>query len=281
MRVDRSESVCTLVNAVVAGGLLLAFWVLQQTRPVDYVRLINEDGYTEFTTFLGFAAAGALLVLRHRARPQGRRSIAMLSGGALLLLMAGEEVSWGQRMLGIGTPELVSAINGQNEITFHNMEGIRHLPVHAIAGWALIAGAAASLVGLTPVRPRVLPFFAVAAVVLLGEPLVKSDEAGEFLVAVAVLVWAVDEARPLATPLGHRLAAVGALAAASLAAALLAAQFAQPPFWLLERTAMRDFPRLGLERQALEVLDYIDAHRPPLAEWRADERVEAVAHRKD
>lgn len=275
---DRGELACAVVNAVVAGGLLLGLWLLQQFRPVDYVRLINEDGYTEFTTFIAFAAAGVLLILHHRRRPRGRASLAMLAVGALLLMMAGEEVSWGQRMLGISTPELIAAINGQDELNLHNMEGIRRLPVHAVAGWLLLAGTALSLLGLPLVRWRVLPFFVVASLVLLEQPLVKSDEVGEFLMAVAVLAWAIDEARPLAArAFGHRLAAAGGLAIVSVGAALLAAQFAQPPFWLLNRTALRDFPRLGLERQAREVLDYVAVHSPPVP--RIEEAViEAVVH---
>lgn len=40
---------------------------------------------------------------------------------AVLFAVAGDEISWGQRILGIETPEDLKQINTQGEITFHNL----------------------------------------------------------------------------------------------------------------------------------------------------------------
>jgi hypothetical protein len=44
-----------------------------------------------------------------------------------MFLIAMEEISWGQRQLGLSTPLLVEAVNHKNEINFHNMSAF---PLH-------------------------------------------------------------------------------------------------------------------------------------------------------
>jgi hypothetical protein len=39
--------------------------------------------------------------------------------------VAGEEVSWGQRILGLQTPETLAEINRQDELTLHNIDDVR------------------------------------------------------------------------------------------------------------------------------------------------------------
>lgn len=41
--------------------------------------------------------------------------------GLIFFLGAGEEISWGQRVFGINTPEGLKAINDQDELNFHNI----------------------------------------------------------------------------------------------------------------------------------------------------------------
>lgn len=44
-----------------------------------------------------------------------------------LLFVAAEEISWGQRIFNVETPDQIAEINLQDEITVHNMEGVHHL----------------------------------------------------------------------------------------------------------------------------------------------------------
>jgi hypothetical protein len=52
------------------------------------------------------------------------------------LFIAGDEISWGQRLLGITTPQQIAAENLQNEVTVHNLDGLHQL---VGLGYALIA----------------------------------------------------------------------------------------------------------------------------------------------
>ena len=42
--------------------------------------------------------------------------------GAVCLFMFGEEISWGQRLLGFATPDWMNRQNYQGEFTLHNMK---------------------------------------------------------------------------------------------------------------------------------------------------------------
>lgn len=54
-----------------------------------------------------------------------------------LLLVAGDEISWGQRLFGLSTPEKLSAINRQEELTFHNIYAIEWLVIYGYVGISL------------------------------------------------------------------------------------------------------------------------------------------------
>lgn len=49
------------------------------------------------------------------------KKLAYLGFALLFFFGAGEEISWGQRIFNIKTPDALSAINAQDEITVHNM----------------------------------------------------------------------------------------------------------------------------------------------------------------
>ena len=62
--------------------------------------------------------------------------------GVLLIVGAGEEVSWGQVWLGFATPEVVKAVNDQGEFNLHNIA--THWTNHLMVGFFL------SYVGVLP-----------------------------------------------------------------------------------------------------------------------------------
>jgi hypothetical protein len=58
-------------------------------------------------------------------RTPDRQAYALAAAGALsllLLVMAMEEISWGQRLLGFATPKAIAAANWQGEFNFHNLQ---------------------------------------------------------------------------------------------------------------------------------------------------------------
>jgi hypothetical protein len=98
------------------GGRLFTFEQLQ---------VINqEDGFIE-TLSAALLLAAAVLSLRTAAGLHGmpaRRAMHLFLA-LLFIVMCGEEISWGQRYLGIETPEAIKDINVQAEINLHNMFG--------------------------------------------------------------------------------------------------------------------------------------------------------------
>lgn len=89
-----------------------------------YGLLANEDGVVEWSQVALLVTLvvvyAHLAVLLWRA---DRRWLAALYGVAALasLFIAGEEISWGQRVLGFATPEGLDAINDQGETNIHNI----------------------------------------------------------------------------------------------------------------------------------------------------------------
>lgn len=99
-----------------------------------FADLIEEDGLFEYLTaffFLITALVFFLLYLhpkylapvrlRSRYTTKGRRYVFLLF--ALLFFFGfGEEISWGQRIFGFSTPEILADNNIRNEFTIHNLE---------------------------------------------------------------------------------------------------------------------------------------------------------------
>lgn len=108
-------------------------------RPV-FRLLMKEDRVLEWAQFALFvlAAAGALqlakLLYRH-----DRRALAVAWAGFAIgcAVIAGEEIAWGQRVLGLDTPDSLSEINHQEQITAHNIVGVQEIFNLVFAGAAL------------------------------------------------------------------------------------------------------------------------------------------------
>ena len=101
-----------------------AYWVILAWQPDFHSRwLQGEDRGVEWLTFIGFllAAITAASVLK-RYRTMSPRARAYLAFLALFFFVcAGEEISWGQRVLGFETPEKVKEVNEQGELNLHNL----------------------------------------------------------------------------------------------------------------------------------------------------------------
>lgn len=106
-------------------GLLVAYFVFLLWQPDLHARLLQgEDRGVEWLTFAGFVLAWVCGILalrwyRRMSRPQAAY-IAALS--LFFFVCAGEEISWGQRLLGIELPELIKQANEQQELNLHNLK---------------------------------------------------------------------------------------------------------------------------------------------------------------
>ena len=115
--------VMTLFFLVLSAGLT----TLAITAEPTFDALMWEDAWAEWTTFFAFLLAGILgcKTLLAVYRRTGDRRVLLEPGPAGLclvtlfcLLAAGEEISWGQRLIGLRPPELFQQLNFQQELNF-------------------------------------------------------------------------------------------------------------------------------------------------------------------
>ena len=138
-----------------AGAVLVAATLLH--RPL-FTAVVAEDGPLEWTQVTLFLLASVLLAVAawQLARRGDLVGCTLIAVGALGIFgIAGEEISWGQRVFDWQTPSELAAVNHQHETNIHN---ITAFPVQRIGNYVqLVLGAAGSaLPWLTRVaRPRV------------------------------------------------------------------------------------------------------------------------------
>lgn len=86
---------------------------------------VVEDGIVEWLT-VALLLGVVVITLRRFARLRALRPRLFLSCLTVFAMLfffgAGEEISWGQRLLGFGTPEAIKQYNTQHEFTVHNLQ---------------------------------------------------------------------------------------------------------------------------------------------------------------
>ncbi len=108
---------------VVVAGLVGASQIV---HPI-YRFLTAEDLLLEWTQVLAMVAVAVLLAATAVTLASRREWVwvAIFSLGALAaIVIVGEEISWGQRLLGIATPPALEEINIQGETNLHNLRGV-------------------------------------------------------------------------------------------------------------------------------------------------------------
>ncbi len=124
---------------------IVLFFLLYANFPSLYLRFVIEDGPIEYlqalcyliAAVIGFLTAYKLFKTSHRFKFV---CISLFSIGSLLI--CGEEISWGQRIIGFSTPETISQLNTQNEFTAHNLFFVQRYTRRAyyvISGYACLA----------------------------------------------------------------------------------------------------------------------------------------------
>lgn len=192
---------------VLVGAWISIMLLLGRFAPDRYYKLMQEDRLIEWGTVWLFLAAG-LIGLRHSIR--NRRIFDGLVA-LFCLFIAGEEFSWGQRLLGFYSPEYFLANNFQQEVNIHNLPGSFLKPkwifMIALAGYGvllpLLSRARRShrlleLVGASVPPIQLTPWFIAGIVILLWYPLTLTGEwvelfaGGLFLVATRLqpkMLW--------------------------------------------------------------------------------------------
>lgn len=136
-----------VANLLVAGTL--AYAALLKAYDSDlYYRSVQEDEYLEWATFWSFlvAAGIALASARGRGGKDWKSAWFLLGLGLFCFLVAMEEISWGQRIVGYRPPDYFLEHNFQQEANLHNVFGttLRKLVLKAvIVGYGVVLPLAA------------------------------------------------------------------------------------------------------------------------------------------
>ncbi|MBX9789739.1 MAG: tetratricopeptide repeat protein [Pirellulales bacterium] len=246
--------------ALAAGSVVAAVLTIPLLSRLEYMRavvwLVHEDGPLETLGALSCLAGAVLFFaaffqpkpstdsdgLGHSndrvARPGGNRSIWCLLLAAMLVIMFGEEINWGERLLGFHVPEQWLDANIQHEFNLHNNRFVHaQLDENRLKFvWLLLSaaylGALPLLAIAVPTVDRYLArlrlplasgHLAVAVLVatslyfaLTNRKVVAGDypgahdvgETNECLIEIAYLVLAVQVWRALRVPMTHRFALV-------------------------------------------------------------------------
>jgi hypothetical protein len=96
--------------------LLLLKNILQES---DF--LYREDGILENLTALLSVGASIVFIYLGSKYRSGMERLFLYGIAAFMFVFAMEEISWGQRIIGWETPELLSEVNVQNESNLHNI----------------------------------------------------------------------------------------------------------------------------------------------------------------
>ena len=93
----------------------------------SFKTLCEEDGIIENMQAIFFFLGSLLsLFLAWMLKKDGLKYWAIFYGllGVLLFLATGEEISWGQRIFRVATPNWYAGVNAQHETNLHNLKGV-------------------------------------------------------------------------------------------------------------------------------------------------------------
>jgi hypothetical protein len=229
--------------------------------PDAYYRLLQEDEVLEWSTVFALLLASALFA-RAALRPQriGARSAWSAAALALFaLLVALEEISWGQRLIGYRPPAYFLEHNFQQELNVHNVASgfLRELVlIGALGGWGVAlplllrvprAAALAQRAGLLAPPLALAPGFAASLALYLVYPLPFSGEIVELLLGVGLSLAGLA-----AQPSGGAAGCPGAAARVGLAVAAIALPALAVVAWSGSRPA--DPARVAEARLEVEAL---------------------------
>ncbi len=226
----RDPSTLLALAGLDAFLLLLGMGYLDEDIWNEWMR---EDAWVEWATFYAFTAAGVLSLKNARA-PQGLARLSAVGVGLFCLFVAGEEISWGQRLLAFEPPEIFLEQNFQQEFNLHNLlqnkeiGGFELESRYLVALIAMVYGVIGAALPLLPVigerlkplcpSPALAPVFAGVAWFEWVYPVHLGGEAAE---CVFGLVFLADAGLRLETPKTMTGLTLGALVLGAMTAPML------------------------------------------------------------
>ena len=178
-----------------AGTFVALAWLYAATIPRQLPLLTGEDGILEWLTVALYATAG--VVALRTAVLQRRPFDALI--GLFCLVVAGEEMSWGQRLIGFTPPEYFLEANAQQEFNLHNFSRRpRKLFSLVLIGFAVAMPLARlwrptrrlmDRIGATPPAAALIPWALAAVLLTQWDPRKVTSEWAETLSGAVFLAW--------------------------------------------------------------------------------------------
>jgi len=134
--------------------LAVALIAACKLTPRLYMAVIREDGLVEWATALVYCVATAFAVSLVFHFWRDKEKIYALLYGILaigMFFVAMEEISWGQRQLGLETPDTIRDINYKGEFNLHNVSSF---PLHESYIVVGLYGAFSRLISTSLLRIR-------------------------------------------------------------------------------------------------------------------------------
>ena len=170
-----------VVYHAVAAAFVVACSALALRAPELYADAMQEDRAIEWASVVAFACAGVAGLVRAVRQRRAFDGLVAL----FLLFVAGEEMSWGQRVLGLTPPAYFLEHNAQQEMNLHNfantLGGPRWPFVIVLAGYAIVLPLAWQVARRAPTAARMLE--------RMGATAPPRGAIIWFLVAIALFVW--------------------------------------------------------------------------------------------
>jgi cell division protein FtsW (lipid II flippase) len=123
MQSRRLSAIEIIVLAILLISLIIGYYLVYTDRPA-FLKFTQEDGIVEWLTVLGLLL-GAFTCLGRIIKLKSQKGWIFLTVTLLLAIVlifgAGEEISWGQRIFHIKSPEYFKEHNAQGETNIHNL----------------------------------------------------------------------------------------------------------------------------------------------------------------
>lgn len=141
-----STSKITKLILILSGLLMLIlpliFWITYKVNPGKYIEIAREDNLIEWAGFSFFLISGFLsLILSYRIKKSQHNvhSWFFILFSLFLIFCAMEEISWGQRVMGIPSTEFFNTHSDQKEINLHNVLQMEYdFKTRKLGAWLLL-----------------------------------------------------------------------------------------------------------------------------------------------
>lgn len=142
-------SYSSVICSVVPIFFLEAFWFIHASDPDLYWRLVRPEHlqpgvqYLEWLQFFSYVGAGFVALRTFRGVDRNTpllQKIFLLVFAAGCLVIALEEVSYGQRVFHFKVPDVIAKVNLQKEMNLHNLVYFQYLVHYGFIAVGLVGG---------------------------------------------------------------------------------------------------------------------------------------------